>query len=247
MTFDFLSTVALTASAAIVIATLAIGFGATTSARINLAAALSAWFLLVVAFAATEIFHYERGILGVQGLGAAVALPVIIVCLSVLRSKSLRRTLDEIPLSWLIGVNAVRVIGVDFVILYALHRLPAPFAPLAGWGDILVGVTALPVAYLVAHQPNKARPIALLWNIIGIGDLVMAVGLGVVSSPGPTQLIFGNTNSAIMATLPWLLIPGFLVPILITTHLAIFYRLRSSRSASAARPEENSTHGYRVL
>jgi hypothetical protein len=28
-----------------------------------------------------------------------------------------------------------------------------------------------------------------------------------------------------MTTLPWLLIPGFLVPLLATAHLAIFYRL----------------------
>jgi hypothetical protein len=31
-----------------------------------------------------------------------------------------------------------------------------------------------------------------------------------------------------MTTLPWLLIPGFLVPLLASTHLAVFYRLNTA-------------------
>jgi hypothetical protein len=40
-----------------------------------------------------------------------------------------------------------------------------------------------------------------------------------------------------MSSLPWLLIPGFLVPLLALTHLAIFSRLLvTNRGALAARP-----------
>ena len=31
-------------------------------------------------------------------------------------------------------------------------RLPAPFAPSAGWGDVAVGAFALPVALMAAHR-----------------------------------------------------------------------------------------------
>ncbi|PYL63918.1 MAG: hypothetical protein DMF25_08940 [Verrucomicrobia bacterium] len=61
--------------------------------------------------------------------------------------------------------------------------------------------------------------------MIGIADLLVAVGLGAMSSPGPARLIFAEPSSAIMTTLPWLLIPGFLVPLLITVHIAVFIRL----------------------
>jgi hypothetical protein len=103
--------------------------------------------------------------------------------------------------------------------------LPAPFAPVAGWGDIFVGATAFPVAWLAYRQRTSARPILWIWNIIGLADLIAAVGLGVISSPGPARLIFAEPSSAIMTTLPWLLIPGFLVPLLIAVHIAIFIRL----------------------
>ena len=42
-----------------------------------------------------------------------------------------------------------------------------------------------------------------------------------------TRLLRGAVSllTGLMATLPWLLIPGFLVPLLATTHLVIFYRV----------------------
>jgi hypothetical protein len=135
----------------------------------------------------------------------------------------LREVLDRIPLTALIGVNALRVLGVVFVLLYAAGRLPAPFAPAAGWGDIFVGLTALPVAWAV--RKGVHRGLVLAWNTLGLADLVNAIVLGVVSSPGPLQVFMDEPNAAIMSTLPWVLIPCFLVPLLILTHLAVFYRL----------------------
>ena len=88
------------------------------------------------------------------------------------------------PLWLLVGVHTVRLLGITFVILYAANRLPAPFAPVAGWGDIFVGATALPVAWLAYRQPANSRPIIWIWNLIGLVDLIAAVGLGVISSPG---------------------------------------------------------------
>ena len=129
------------------------------------------------------------------------------------------------PLWLLVGVHTVRLLGVSFIILFAAGRLPAPFAPVAGWGDIFVGATAIPVAWLVSRQTVNARSIVWIWNVIGIADLIAAIGLGATSSPGPARLIFAELSSAIMTTLPWLLIPGFLVPLLITVHIGIFVRL----------------------
>jgi hypothetical protein len=228
MDIDLLSSIELTASAAIVIAALSIGFGSNAATRIRSAAWLSVWFVLVVILAATRALYYEHG-LGTPGLGLAVALPIAILCPTVARVKSLRENFYRAPLWLLIGVHTVRLLGVSFVILYAAGRLPAPFAPVAGWGDIFVGATAPLIAWLVYRQTTNARAIVWIWNIIGIADLIAAVGLGVTSSPGPARLIFAEPSSAIMTTLPWLLIPGFLVPLLFTVHIGIFIRLVNAR------------------
>ena len=228
MNVDLLGSIELTASAAIVIAALSIAFGSNTATRIRSAAWLSAWFMLVVILAATRALYYEHG-LGTPGLGLAVALPIAVLCATVARVQSLRESFHQVPLWLLVGMHTVRLLGISFVVLYAAHRLPAPFAPVAGWGDIFVGATAAPVAWLAYRQVANARAIVWIWNLIGIADLIAAVGLGVTSSPGPARLIFAEPSSAIMTTLPWLLIPGFLVPLLFTVHIGIFIRLAKDR------------------
>jgi hypothetical protein len=143
MNSDLIGPIELTASAAIVIAALSIGFGSNAAARVRIALSLSSWFVVVVILAATRALYYEHG-LGSPGLGIAVALPIVILCIVVSRATSLREGFHRVPLWLLVGVHAVRLLGISFIILYAAGRLPAPFAPVAGWGDIFVGATSLP-------------------------------------------------------------------------------------------------------
>ncbi len=225
MEFDLLASIELTASAAIAISVLSVGFGENAGAQLRVASQLTLWFILVVIVAATKVLTYKDGV-GTPGLGVAVLLPMVILGVSVLRSRSLRRALHTIPLPVLVGVHVIRILGVTFLILYAAGRLPAPFAPVAGWGDIVAGLAAGPVAWTVYRNGQTARLKALVWNSLGLLDLIVAIGLGAVSSPGPLQLLFKEPGAAIMTTLPWLLIPGFLVPLLTMVHLAIFYRLK---------------------
>jgi len=229
MNHDLIGAVELTASAAIVIAALASAFGHDAARRIRVAAWLSVWFVLVVILAATRALYYEHG-LGTPGLGFAVVLPIVILFLVVARAKSLREAFHRVPVPLLVSVHTVRVLGISFVVLYAAGRLPAPFAPVAGWGDIFVGATAPLVAWIVYRRASNFRQVLWVWNVIGALDLIAAVFLGATSSPGPARLFFGEPSSAIMTTLPWLLIPGFLVPLLFAVHIGIFLRLAATDS-----------------
>lgn len=233
VTFDLIATVVLTASAAICIATLASGFAGTLQQRIRLATILTAWFTVVVVFAALRLFSADRGPLASAGFGLSILVPTITLTLVVARTPALRLRLSEIALPALIGMHAVRVLGVLFLVLYAQNRLPAEFANMAGWGDLLVGLTALPVAWLVARNHPWSRSIALIWNTVGLADLLDAIFLGLTSAPGPARLIFGDVSSVIMGSLPWFLIPGFLVPVLLATHFGIAWRLLKANRGEA--------------
>src|SRR5216684_2082045 len=158
MNTDLIGSIELTASAAIVIAALSIGFGANPATRIRTAVLLGLWFVLVVILAVTRALYYEHG-LGAPGLGLAVVLPIAILCLTVARVQSLRDAFHRVPLWLLVGVHTVRLLGISFIILYTSGRLPAPFAPVAGWGDIFVGATAVPVAWLACQRTRSARAI----------------------------------------------------------------------------------------
>jgi hypothetical protein len=225
--FDITGAIELTACAAIVVAGLSAGLGRTAGARIAAAAAFCAWFALIVLLAARGGFDPRLGI-GILGVGAAVGAPVAALLWAGARLPGLRRAVAEMPLAVLIGVNSVRVLGVSFILLHAAGRLPAPFAPVAGWGDIFIGLTAPPVAMLACGRRPGSAALALGWNSLGLLDLVVAVGLGVTSAPdSPMRLFHGEPGSQLMGTLPWILIPGFLVPNLMLTHFAIFWKMRS--------------------
>jgi hypothetical protein len=224
--FDLLSTAELTASCAIVVFFLSSILSTTARQRGWIAAALAGWFGLVLAAGATGAFTVQQGI-GTAGIGLAVVVPVVVLSLLTLGNARVRDLIGRTPLFGLVAVQSLRVIGVSFVVLYAARRLPAPFAPIAGWGDVAVGLLAmLLLLRLTRKQATIPRGPLLLWNVLGVADLVTAVFLGATSSPGPIQIFHGQTNSAGMAMLPWILIPCFLVPAFLFLHLCTFYRLR---------------------
>ena len=218
MTFDLLSSVVLTASATVVVATFVALFGSSLTQRILIGAGMGLWFFGV-------LFAGASGTISTLQLGAAVLIPIALMSVIGFASPSARARLEIAPLPALIAPHAVRILGVLFVLLYAAKRLPAPFAPLAGWGDIFVGVTALPIAFLAARGRDRGRAAILVWNTLGFADLVLAVGLGASSAPGPIRLFFDGPSSAIMGSWPWILIPCFLVPALSFVHLIVFYQV----------------------
>jgi hypothetical protein len=140
-----------------------------------------------------------------------------------------RDTLLALPLSSLIGINAFRIAGVFFLILFAQDRLSAPFAQSAGWGDFITGLVAIPLAAMTAAGTPPPRRLIAAWNAFGALDLFAAILLGALSSPGtPFRLFTEGPGAVVMATLPWVVIPTILVPLWLLIHLTIARRLRSA-------------------
>jgi hypothetical protein len=196
-------------------------------ARIGAAALIASWPAVLVALAAAGAMdpHALRPV-------AAMPLAFVFAAASALVAWScaprFRAALLSVPLAKLAGVHVLRIVGVFFLILFAQARLPAPFAPLAGIGDIVTaGVAIGIVVRLGSGVAVSSRSIAL-WNAFGALDLV-AVTLGVLSSPGALH-VFGNPSGNALTSLPWLLIPTALVPFYLLTHLAIAAQLRGTRA-----------------
>jgi hypothetical protein len=136
----------------------------------------------------------------------------------------------------LIGVNAMRMLGAMFLLLTAAGRLSGPFPWSAGFGDIITGALAIPLAMRVARSGQLPTRAIARWNMFGILDLVVAVGLGITSAAGsPLQLIHAGVGSQAMQQLPFCLVPTVLVPFYLITHGIIAAQLRAAR-ASALRP-----------
>jgi hypothetical protein len=121
--------------------------------------------------------------------------------------------------SFLIAVHTWRILGVAFLWGVSQGILHPAFGIPAGVGDILVGVTAIPFAYFLRRGFGWFKYALVVWNVLGIADLVMAVSLGLITSPG-----FGIST---MSTFPWILVPTLGVPLALILHGITLYRLRN--------------------
>ena len=107
--------------------------------------------------------------------------------------------------------------------------------------------SALSVLGLIRHPSFATSRRRVLWNIMGIVDLVVAISLGTICS-GFVPGINGTVTTGPMAQLPLVLIPAYLVPIFITLHCAALAQVRQlARSGNSAPTPNILTHALRCI
>lgn len=152
--------------------------------------------------------------------------PLIVFVGAYLGWGAFREMILAADLRLLTAVQAWRAGGLAFLALHAHGVLPALFAWPARLGDMAIGVTAPWVVLALVRRPAfAASRLFVVWNLLGILDLVVAVSTGTLSS-GFIQGIVGDVTAAPMAQLPLVLIPAYLVPLFIMLHLAALFQAR---------------------
>ena len=195
---------------------------------------LSVWLTIVIPYTLWLAIIWSAAINGVFRPGSstlplvplAIFLPVIVGVPILLRSKRVGEVLDAMPTSWLIGLQVYRVLGGIFLVGWARGAIPSLFALPAGIGDVTTGLLALPVAYSLMLRNGSAVRGAVAWNIFGLLDFTVAVGIGLVTSPGPFQLIVPSIPNTGLGLYPNVLIPAFAVPSSILLHVLSLRQLR---------------------
>jgi hypothetical protein len=229
---DFIGTIVLVAAIIVSINALSGAMPIGTSQRLALSVGAGLWTGLAAALAGANLFLGSNP-LGPATIGTVITLPLIATAVAAAISPSVRATLLGMPMPFLIGLNVWRLAGGFFLLLAAEGRLGGPFPTSAGWGDIITGVLALPVAWLALRGQGKA--LVWTWNAFGMLDLVVAITLGVISANGsPLQIIHAGEGSEAVQVLPWSLIPTVLVPMYLIVHGIIFAKLaQGSQRVSA--------------
>jgi hypothetical protein len=147
---------------------------------------------------------------------------VFLVCW---RVRTIRVCVLNIDLRWLVVLHVTRLfIGAYFLVLCQRRQLPCAFATPAGWGDIVIGILA--VALVSSMQTQFAKTVLLTWNTLGLIDIVF-----VVLSALRVGLKDWQSMHA-LRELPLSLLPTFLVPLIIASHVLIFMRLIRARIGS---------------
>ena len=174
-------------------------------------ALITAWFLASLTASAAHVFENDSARLALP-VAIAALTPLVLFGLWFAISPGFRRFTHSLDPRVLTVVQTWRIGGLVFVVLYAFGLLPGVFALPAGWGDFAIGATAPLIAWRLASPAHRNS--FILWQLLGMADLVMALSLGTTA-----RLISPSAHSMQpMTVLPLSMIPTFVVPLLLIFH-----------------------------
>ncbi len=190
------------------------------------AALIAAWFIAALSASALDWFKNAANRVGIAVAVAAVA-PILVFALWFAASEKFRQFTLSLNPQLLTLAQSWRIVGFTFVLLQARGILPAIFALPAGYGDMTIGMTATLVAWKLANPAHRNS--FILWQVLGIADLVTAVSLGttarLISPDGPSMFA--------MTVLPLSLVPTFLVPLFLIFHVICIAQARTWKGVAA--------------
>jgi hypothetical protein len=186
---------------------------------------ITAWFTFSISASALHLFQTDPSRPPLPLL-LAVLIPIVLFSLWYLGSKPFREFILSLNPQTLTTVQSWRIAGFVFLVLYTYHILPGIFALSAGWGDMAIGGTALIVARKLANPVHRKG--FILWQLLGMTDLVMAITLGAIARFVMPQEFLGpnGITTAPMTALPLSLIPTFAVPLFLILHIICIAQAR---------------------
>lgn len=195
---------------------------------LTLSSLLLAWLLAATALGATGAVQH----LAPPGPQILVVGLTALLLVATTRVASLRAWLAAIDARWLVGLHATRFVGAYFLALHARSELPWAFAVPGGIGDIVTATGAVAVVASGAPDTPTRRRLWFAWNAFGLADIT-----GVVATAARCG-IHDPASMAPLLRLPLSLLPTFLVPLIVASHVVLFRRLAlpRHRGSSGQRP-----------
>jgi hypothetical protein len=189
------------------------------------AVVLALWLAVVVLLGADGAFVRPPGT-PPYPVAIGVTAPLIVFLAAFWLSAAFRRFVTDADLRLVTAIQAWRWAGFSFIGLYVFGVLPGRFAWPAGLGDMAIGLTAPWILLALVRRPSfAASRLFVIWNLLGILDLVVAVGNAALIQSHATGAV-EEVTVAPMAQLPLLLVPAYLVPLFLMLHLAALFQAR---------------------
>ena len=190
-----------------------------------LSVALIAW-VVVAQYLGSKNAYFATTETAVPTVLFGLLIPLGAAAVGLWRSGSVASLVSAIPLPWLVAAQIYRVGGGIFLMLWADGRLPWQFALPAGIGDVTTGVVAVVVAISLAQKAPDARRAAYTWSFFGIADLVVAITMGALTSPGRPHLLAFDAPNLLISSYPLVMVPTFAVPLALMLHGLVLWRLQ---------------------
>jgi hypothetical protein len=164
------------------------------------------------------------------GIAFIVGPVLLFLIFFVTRPSASAKGVLVFPLWLILGMQCFRI-GVElFLHQLWIEGLVPKMMTFAGANiDIYIGLSAP----LIAWSSTRGRwglKLAGAWNFLGLLALLNVVARAVLTAPGPIHLIHSEVPDRMIGTFPFLLIPGFFVPLAVVLHLLAIRAINSRLS-----------------
>lgn len=185
---------------------------------------------LAITFWFAAVFALERGGLlsRLEEMPPKIpmlALGAIGLALAISRVGVVKQALAVMPAWWPVALQTFRApLELALYSLFVVGLMPEQMTFAGRNFDVLVGVTAPVLAFLIATQ-RAPRWLQGAWQLASVALLVNVVSIAITSAPGPLHLDWMGAPLTIVAQWPYALLPAFLVPVAALGHVLSISKL----------------------
>ena len=160
-----------------------------------------------------------------------LVLPALLFIILLFTTNKGRMFIDNMDVKMLTLLHAIRI-PVELILfgLFINKTIPEAMTFEGRNFDILSGLTAPFIYYFGFVKKTLDKKIILAWNFICLALLINIVATAILSAPFTFQkLAFDQPNIAILY-FPFVWLPGFIVPVVLFSHLVLIKRLSKSNN-----------------
>ena len=148
-----------------------------------------------------------------------VIIPLITLTWALLFSATTKEILMHVPGQTIISLQVFRVVvEILLWLLFIQNLLPVQMTFEGRNFDILAGISAPVVAYFGVARNQWPRIVLIVWNVLSLALLINIVTIAILSFPTPFRYFMNEPTNTIVATFPFVWLPGFLVPLAYGLH-----------------------------
>ena len=157
--------------------------------------------------------------------------PTIFLMISLFLTTKGKIFMDSLPLKNLTYISVVRI-PVEIVLYFLfVERFIPEIMTFDGQNfDILAGISALIMGYFGFKDNIPNKKLLLIWNFVSFGLLMNIVITAIFSAPSPFQKFGLDQPNIAILNFPVSLLPTFIVPVVLFSHLVAFRKLLKSKN-----------------
>jgi len=165
-------------------------------------------------------------------------LPPLIFIILMLVSKRGKGFIDSLNIETLTILHCIRIpVEITLYYLFQAKLIPQSMTFEGSNFDILSGISAPVVYYMVFIAKKLDRRVLLAWNFLCLALLLNVVITAILSAKTPFQKFDFDQPNIGIGYFPFVLLPSVIVPIVLFSHLASIRKILNRRTITHSKDE----------